>query len=128
MRFFPLFFGLVYLNYLIFGTKVNLGNTYTLVILKWFLNSWIFHWFIRIFWFLVSRPTGRWDLRSRVCPYVRPSVNSQRFLPFVNIALRSRDMFTAIWGHFAKIPIPLYILIRKKCPKNRGKLGGFSVL
>ena len=24
--------------------------------------------------FLVSRPTGRWDLRSRVCPYVRPYV------------------------------------------------------
>ena len=41
----------------------------------------------------------------------------QRFLPFVNIALRSRDMSTAIWAHFAKIPIPLYILIRKNSPK-----------
>ena len=27
-----------------------------------------------IFVFLVSRPTGRWDLRSHVCPFVRSSV------------------------------------------------------
>ena len=40
-----------------------------------------------------------------------------RFLPFVNIALRSQDMFTAIWGHFAKILSPLYILIRTNAPK-----------
>ena len=43
------------------------------------------------------------------------------FLPFVNIALRSRDMFTPIWGHFAKIPMSLYILIRKNAPKIGGK-------
>ena len=36
MRFFPLFFKLVHRNCLIFGTKVNLDNTYTLAILKSF--------------------------------------------------------------------------------------------
>ena len=36
MRLFPLFFRLVHRNCLIFGTKVNLGNTYTLEILKFF--------------------------------------------------------------------------------------------
>ena len=35
-RFFPLFFGFVNQNFLIFGTKVNLDNTYTLAILKLF--------------------------------------------------------------------------------------------
>ena len=34
MRFFQLFFRLVHWNCLIFGTKVNLGNTYTLQLLK----------------------------------------------------------------------------------------------
>ena len=36
MRFFPLFFWLVHRNCLIFGTKVNLDNTYTFAILKLF--------------------------------------------------------------------------------------------
>ena len=36
MRFFQLFFCLVHRNCLIFGTKVNLGNTYTLQVLKVF--------------------------------------------------------------------------------------------
>ena len=37
MRFFPLFFRSVHRNCLIFGTKVNLDNTKTLLILKWFV-------------------------------------------------------------------------------------------
>ena len=36
MRFSPLFCRLVHRNCQIFGTKVNLGNTYTLAILKLF--------------------------------------------------------------------------------------------
>ena len=36
MRFFPLFFRLVHRNCLIFGTKVNIDNPYTLEILKLF--------------------------------------------------------------------------------------------
>ena len=36
MRVFPLFFRLVHLYYLIFGSKVNLDNIYTLEILKLF--------------------------------------------------------------------------------------------
>ena len=84
---FLVFFRMVHRNCLIFATKVNLGNTYTLQVLKFFdqflipskpLNplkkakKWGFfdfssNWFRGIVWFLVSRPTGCWDLRSCVC-------------------------------------------------------------
>ena len=44
---------------------------------------------------------------------LKPDLVVEKYhLSFVNIALRSRDIFTAIWGHFSKIPMSLYILIR----------------
>ena len=69
MRFFPLFFRLVHRNCLIFGTKVNLDNTYTLAILKLFGKFLIPLNPLKNQKFKVSRDKSR-DPASRACSYL----------------------------------------------------------
>ena len=68
MRFFPLFFRLVHQNCLIFGTKVNLDNTYTLAILKLFGKFLIPLNPLNNQKFKISRDKSR-DPASRACSF-----------------------------------------------------------
>ena len=83
--------------------------------------------------FLVSRPTGRWDLRSRVCPFVRTSVRSYATLFLGNRSLLfyetlqlglvgARKMFQALFfhrfGHFGQ-KLSKMALFGQKWPKWR---------
>ena len=66
MRFFPLFFGLVHRNCPIFGTKVNLDNTYILAMLLLLVRRMKF-----------VRTLNLALVRSFVRPFVRSSVRPE---------------------------------------------------